>query len=177
MTFFAGVSRNSSRIFSFRCIFFYPSWRIWERNAQLHGYLWCVFLWGKITGWPLVGNEGPSTFTLVYWGCIPSFPTKGQLDQPEPDPPNSKLEVKIACWSLHGQPWCHKLLGLTFSIFSYHLKTKWSNNMSFHVLPNKWWTNTLFVIMPWASSKCLPRATTLLQQCQQNAQPSESQVG
>ena len=28
----------------------------------------------------LVGNEGPSTFTLVYWGFIPSFPTKGQLD-------------------------------------------------------------------------------------------------
>ena len=27
----------------------------------------------------VVGNEGPSTFTLVYWGCIPSFPTKGQL--------------------------------------------------------------------------------------------------
>ena len=27
----------------------------------------------------LVGNEGPSTFTLVYWGFIPSFPTKGQL--------------------------------------------------------------------------------------------------
>ena len=25
-----------------------------------------------------VGNEGPSTFTLVYWGFIPSFPTKGQ---------------------------------------------------------------------------------------------------
>ncbi len=29
-----------------------------------------------ITGWPLlVGNEGPSTCTLVYWGFIPSFPT------------------------------------------------------------------------------------------------------
>ena len=26
-----------------------------------------------------VGNEGPSTFTLVYWVFIPSFPTKGQL--------------------------------------------------------------------------------------------------
>ena len=22
------------------------------------------------TGWPLVGNEGPSTFTLVYWGFM-----------------------------------------------------------------------------------------------------------
>ena len=29
----------------------------------------------------LVGNEGPSTFTLVYWGFIPSFPTKGQLEK------------------------------------------------------------------------------------------------
>ena len=22
------------------------------------------------SGWPLVGNEGPSTFTLVYWGFM-----------------------------------------------------------------------------------------------------------
>ena len=27
----------------------------------------------------VVGNEGPSTFTLKYWGFIPSVPTKGQL--------------------------------------------------------------------------------------------------
>ncbi len=31
------------------------------------------------SSWPLVGN-GESTFTLVYWGFIPSFPTKGQLE-------------------------------------------------------------------------------------------------
>ena len=61
-----GFSRKSSRNFSFRVLsFFNPSWRIWERNAQLYGYLW-----GKITGWPLalVGNEGPSTFTGWYIG-------------------------------------------------------------------------------------------------------------
>ncbi len=28
-----------------------------------------------------LGIEGPSTFTLVYWGFIPSFPTKGQLEK------------------------------------------------------------------------------------------------
>ncbi len=37
---------------------------------------------GRIKNWLAipVGNEGPSTFTLVYWGFIPSFPTKGQLE-------------------------------------------------------------------------------------------------
>ena len=36
---------------------------------------------GKVSGKVGTGNGQPeSTFTLVYWGFIPSFPTKGQLE-------------------------------------------------------------------------------------------------
>ena len=36
---------------------------------------------GKASGKVGTGNGQPeSTFTLVYWGFIPSFPTKGQLE-------------------------------------------------------------------------------------------------
>ena len=52
-----------------------PKYLVLEKPVILTGFL-NVF---TFSGWPLVGNEGPSTFTLVYWGFIPSFPTKGQL--------------------------------------------------------------------------------------------------
>ena len=38
---------------------------------KIDGWKMIHFLWdldGLFSGWPLVGNEGPSTFTLVYWG-------------------------------------------------------------------------------------------------------------
>ena len=44
-------------------------------NAPSATHGGCLFFWLA----RLVGNEGPSTFTLVYWGFIPSFPTQGQL--------------------------------------------------------------------------------------------------
>ncbi len=67
-------------------------WRFGKEVSDLGPWRFCMgraskeVLVGHTDCWlaRLVGNEGPSTFTLVYYGILgihePSFPTRGQLD-------------------------------------------------------------------------------------------------